>query len=220
MKNNNVDAVDHDGVIEKMTAGLTSGNATSKKNKNDTILLDEEAEEKKGLDDENVDGKQKSGKQNNAKSQNKMDAIKQRFKNNFGLKLNLDIKTGGTRIETDNIINMKQNCDGNKNVFSFDQRDINENTVAELTTGLFSFKMNDDIKKNNTSSKIINTLSKSDVVDIFQDKNEDKTQTGLSGKKRRRDDENEAYDKELKDSANNDETQNKIKPSEKEQKGV
>ena len=51
MKNNNVDAVNYDGVIEKMTAGLISGNATSKKNKNDTILLDEEAEEKKNKEE-------------------------------------------------------------------------------------------------------------------------------------------------------------------------
>lgn len=170
---------------------------TSQEDKNNIISLDEEVEEKKILEKENVHDEQILDKQNNAKGRNQLNMIRKKNNKASWLKLNLNTKADGVKIETDTIINMKRNAGVNKNLFSFDQKDINENRVGELTNDLYNFDIKDGVKKNNTTFK-------DDVFDFFQYKNEDKTKNVLSGQKRRRNDKNEVYDEEgLQDSLNN-----------------
>ncbi|MBQ7552256.1 MAG: hypothetical protein IJT15_02300 [Rickettsiales bacterium] len=176
---------------------ITDLTSQEDKNKNNIISLDEEVEEKKILEKENVHDEQSLDKQNNAKGRNQLKMIRQKINKASWLKLNLNTKSDGVKIETDTIINMKRNAGVNKNLFSFDQKDINENRVGELTNDLYNFDIKDGVKKNNTTFK-------DDVFDFFQYKNEDKTKNVLSGQKRRRNDKNEVYDEEgLQDSLNN-----------------
>ena len=107
---------------------------------------------------------------------------------------------------------MKRNACVNKNLFSFDQKDINENRVHELTNDLYNFDIKDGVKKNNATFK-------DDVFDVFQYKNEDKTKNGLSGQKRYRNDKNEAYDEGLQDSLN-DEAKKQTEISKNDQQGI
>ena len=174
---------------------ITDLTSQDDKNKNNIILLDEEVEEKKFLEKENVHNEQSLDKQNNAKGRNQLNMIRQKINKTSGLKLNLHIPADGAKIETDNIINMKRNAGVNKNLFSFDQKDINENRVHELTNDLYNFDIKEGVKKNNTTFK-------DGVFNILQDKNEDKTKNVLSGQKRHRNDKNEAYDEGLQDSLN------------------
>ena len=107
---------------------------------------------------------------------------------------------------------MKRNACVNKNLFSFDQKDINENRVHELTNDLYNFDIKEGVKKNNTTFKY-------GVFNIFQDKNEDKTKNVLSGQKRHRNDKNEAYDEVLQDSLN-DEAKKQMEMSKNDQQGI
>lgn len=191
---------------------ITDSTSREDKNKNNIILLDEEAEEKKNLEEENVHDEQILDKQNNAKVRNQLNMIRQKINKTSGLKLNLNTKADGAKIKTDNIINMKRNAGVNKNLFSFDQKDINENRVGELTNDLYNFDIKDGVKKNNATFK-------DDVFDVFQYKNEDKTKNGLSGQKRYRNDKNEAYDEGLQDSLN-DEAKKQTEISKNDQQGI
>ena len=119
---------------------------------------------KKKLEEENVYDEQILDKQNNAKGLNQLNMIRQKINKTSGLKLNLNTKADGAKIKTDNIINMKRNAGVNKNLFSFDQKDINENRVHELTNDLYNFDIKEGVKKNNTTFK-------DGVLNIFQDKN-------------------------------------------------